>query len=41
MVGVDIMRTGTTTLLKLIIYSIGFIGFMFCVFWLPNMAQKI
>lgn len=40
MVGGDVMRGGTTTALKLIIYMIGFIVLMLCVFWLPSMAEK-
>lgn len=40
MVGGDVLRGRTTTLLKLIVYLIGFIVLMLCVFWLPNMAQK-
>ena len=40
MVGGDVMKGGTTTLLKLIIYLIGLIILMLCVFWLPGMARK-
>lgn len=35
-----VLRGKTTTLLKLIVYLIGFIVLMLCLFWLPNMAEK-